>query len=266
MQNKKSILMTTLMLASVCTNAQTIDTNCHRPMFNDGKTWNFQYIHYEESDDAPPTKTRYDISYVIEGDTVIDGLVYKKLYRHVAPTGTKYFTGAWREENLHVSTTAWENIPIYSNESYSDFGVPGELYDFTDTEYKFKDDTTHGCSIDTIMVNNHLFRRYKFSHFPSSVCWVEGVGGRDGLFFNQHRYRVECLCDYEYFVSCYEDGECLFSYQDFEAPPYDVSTMTESISQSTDRTIFTYDLQGRRVQGQPRPGVYIRDGRKQVVK
>ena len=27
-----------------------------------------------------------------------------------------------------------------------------------------------------------------------------------------------------------------------------------------------FDLQGRRVQGQPRSGVYIRDGRKQVVK
>ena len=43
-------------------------------------------------------------------------------------------------------------------------------------------------------------------------------------------------------------------------------TAIEAIETTTQQTQATYDLQGRRIDGQPRQGIYIRDGRKVVVK
>ena len=43
-------------------------------------------------------------------------------------------------------------------------------------------------------------------------------------------------------------------------------TTIKGIEATTSQTQSTYDLQGRRIDGQPRQGVYIRDGRKVVVK
>ena len=265
MKRNKNICLSLLMLAPVYVWAQDIDTNCHRPMFKDGKTWNYQYIHYEEeSEDAPPTEIRYDVSYVIDGDTLLEGKTYKKLYRLVAQTGARDFAGAWREEDLQVYTMEWQHIPLYPGEIY-DLNVPGRLYDFTDSEYKFENDTKHGCSIDTIMVHNHLFRRFNFSNFMLTVSWVEGVGGRDGLLFNKYRLPPDCLCDFEYFVSCYEDDECVFTVKDFDAAPYDASTSIGNIRLDSLKGSVT-DLQGRQLQDKPERGVYIQDGRKYVVK
>ncbi|MBR2236082.1 MAG: hypothetical protein IJ892_13630, partial [Prevotella sp.] len=44
----------------------------------------------------------------------------------------------------------------------------------------------------------------------------------------------------------------------------EMTSVTE-LQAITSESCVLFDLQGRRVQGQPRPGVYVRNGRKQLV-
>ena len=46
---------------------------------------------------------------------------------------------------------------------------------------------------------------------------------------------------------------------------YTTVSVVPPSSMTADSSMF-YDLQGRRIDGQPRQGIYIRDGRKVVVK
>lgn len=83
-------------------------------------------------------------------------------------------------------------------------------------------------------------------------------------------YSIDPFCTDRWFTmsprleSCHEDGECVFKGKDFGTfIPLDISTMTISVKDSGNNF---YDLQGRRINSLPVKGIYIRDGRKYVVK
>ena len=67
-------------------------------------------------------------------------------------------------------------------------------------------------------------------------------------------------------LSCYDGDECIFNIEDFLAsfPAGMNSTVTGYSNVSSDTPL--YDLSGRRVQGTPKKGVYIQDGKKYVVR
>jgi hypothetical protein len=76
--------------------------------------------------------------------------------------------------------------------------------------------------------------------------------------------------NYVRFEACYEDGECIFTAADFYKPG--INTGIESMYNGQDaknngmqegtRNNVLYDLQGRRIQGSPKHGVYIQNGKK----
>ena len=94
--------------------------------------------------------------------------------------------------------------------------------------------------------------------------WVEGVGSASSGIEDQnplHEPPVRTSDDYTYFVSYYENGECIFTADDFTVQTSIIPVMT-----SVGRKGDLFDLQGRRLSGKPSKGVYIENGKKRVVK
>ena len=201
------------------------------------------------------------VVYTISGDTLIDGRSYVKLYRQEESEAPVYWMGLYEEGG----TIYWcnrgktqaerfiEYNPIYLNEHITDIYMP----DMRD-------------EIDYVTVNDRLFIRhnYSFGYTGMIVTAVEGVGyeqcGILGMFFGF------TPSNYVRFEACYEDGECIFTAADFYKPG--INTGIESMYNGQDaknngmqegtRNNVLYDLQGRRIQGSPKHGVYIQNGKK----
>ena len=104
-------------------------------------------------------------------------------------------------------------------------------------------------------------------NFYESGCWVEGVGGAKSLFEPEGSVPTNHVG--LHLVSCVWLDGMVFSGLDFQSPAVDYSAIGEVVNDeahSQTKPNATYDLQGRRVSGTPRPGIYIRNGRKVVVK
>jgi hypothetical protein len=108
---------------------------------------------------------------------------------------------------------------------------------------------------------------------------LEGVGCLNSpgtfLFYLNHKEMVSPYSPYvEYefaLMSCtrYEEGEGMlldvYNYEDYkDNKDLNAISAIESVPQTSGGTLF--DLQGRRLTAEPQRGLYIRDGRKYVVK
>ena len=77
-----------------------IASEVENPMLKEGKTWVYDYHHFEENEEEPPTETVYPVRYTIIGDTIIDNKPYYKMYQEIDNQKTYY--AAYREEGLKV--------------------------------------------------------------------------------------------------------------------------------------------------------------------
>ena len=132
------------------------------------------------------------------------------------------------------------------------------------------------ASTDQIEVNGRRFYRqhftfteeYEWTWEDASIC-VAGVGGSYGVggIFNGGVYPVStCICDYSYFVSCEEDGEVIFTMDDFDKEPITDGIHGVEVNIPLLKHGKTYDLQGREVTTPQLGRIYIRDGRKFMAK
>jgi len=247
----------------VCSKEVT-ETTCS-PFCIEGKTWNYMlwYLDNEGQHEEP-------YSYVVRGDTVIGDISYKKFYRQ--KNGTEQLAFMMREEGSKVLKLH----PNAEEQPFFDFGrddiglVHHLVEDEMDTYWMIN-------AIDTIQVNDRLFRRYycyqaeseepvttiEDGEYLQKDYWVEGIGSAssgieaDGL-------AVQSILPgiYSYFVSCYENGECIFTADDFAKVAY--TSQIETVGHLESNS--SYDLQGRRLKDKPASGVYIQNGKKRVVK
>ncbi len=112
--------------------------------------------------------------------------------------------------------------------------------------------------IDTISVQNNTFVRQTWrSVDKGKKTVVGGIGSETGFLYIEN---ITTNGASTLFVECKDKGEHIFSADDFYAIPLYVGGVRLDGQEGLFR-----DLQGRRVHGRPRPGVYIRGGRKQVV-
>ena len=235
-------------------------------MLVEGKQW--VYTHYRDSLVYDGNGIPYDVVrvvtkvvYTISGDTLIDGRSYVKLYRQEESEAPVYWMGLceeggtiyWCNREKNQAERFIEYNPIYLNEHITDIYMP----DMRD-------------EIDYVTVNDRLFIRhnYSFGYTGMIVSAVEGVGyeqcGILGMFF------LFTPSNYVRFEACYEDGECIFTAADFYKPG--INTGIESMYNGQDaknngmqegtRNNVLFDLQGRRIQGSPKHGVYIQNGKK----
>ena len=102
----------------------------------------------------------------------------------------------------------------------------------------------------------------------NGLVLIEGLGcvNSNGLLLDYLNPSEECRQQFSYLYAYYEKGKELFTFK--EMPITIVSQNvadTEVITKNATVSSF-FDLQGRRLTGQPRHGLYIREGRKYVAR
>ena len=200
----------------------------------EGKRWN--YIHYYVDEYG---EHRDPYSYVVKGDTVINRTTYKKLWYQDEKSERLVCL-------LHESGRTISKNYDFGNNSYGEVYLSAFFWfdreDFGRV-FTWKSKVRSGNTnwmvygVDTINVNNRPFRRYtclqKYSDEGKELStiayggegvwhdiWVEGVGSATSGIEDQvpsHEPPMRQPNDYTYFVSCYEDGECIFTAEDFNA-------------------------------------------------
>ena len=96
MKRFKSILCTIVLFSAISINAIAED-NTRIPMLEQGKAWTY-ILHHFDYDGERYKETTTGVIYQLEGDTVIDGRQYMKMYRRISKINSKSYYGAFRED------------------------------------------------------------------------------------------------------------------------------------------------------------------------
>ena len=188
--------------------------DAYRPFLKEGKTWNMQEYYQNGWTGEQWTK---DVSYVINGTTEIDGKTYYKMYR-ISEEGSKYLC-ALREENRKV----WQYVDSGDDLLY-DFGMSvGDSYRPSYQPFYFQLTAIKPMRFQYNQLLNVLHYDVSVQYDPTSPIYVdpalivEGVGCEKGwniteLYAEQPTNGIHHGED---FLSCYEDGECIFTADDF---------------------------------------------------
>lgn len=227
------------------------------PMLEEGRVWNDVALH-------PGVNTEYTNffgmpcegiphQYVIRGDSVVNGKTYKKLCREdwALPM-------LMRQEGSRI----YKWISNSTEELAYDFGCEERdtIY-FDDLAVLVVD------KVDVVRVNGTDRRRLKINWISGFYedelfvdIWIEGIGGAttSPCLFNSWASSSSGMMQ-----SCIQDGEVLFSWDDFFKDGYTNSVSDFRIPNSELRS-EVYDLQGHRIDSLSHRGLYIRDGRKVV--
>ena len=238
----------------------------YHPFLKEGKTWNYQEYYHNLLDDEQWTK---DVSYVINGTTEIDGKAYYKMYR-ISEEGSEYYC-ALREEDRKV----WQYTSDDGDQLLYDFGMSiGDSYTPSDEPIRYQLTDIKPMRFQYYQLLNVLHYDVSEQYDPTEPYEyigpeqiVEGVGCRKGWNFME----LYALVPYngilhgENFLSCYEDGRCIFTADDFNL----YETQTKEIEVINDNKAENkkgiYNLQGQRI-SHLQKGLNIVNGRKVHVK
>ena len=274
-----------LMLAAmpVLAWASSIENGYH-PMLAEGKVWNIrldegglleviegQIYRYRQT-------TYYSLS--ISGDTVVGDKTYKKMFRRPTTVLRKYYAPAemaGKEETFDLTgeCTLWHELWREDGQKVYAF-----LYDKEELRYDFSAEPgmmvnvssvlIDILSIDDISLYGKNLRRFHIAMHDYQDqydrVWIEGVGHPDGP-FRVWGLEVNDGRSYQ-LLSCYEDGECIYSVEEYKKQESTLSIHNRPISEPSTYpgNVPLFDLQGRRLTDKPTKGVYIEDGKKRVVK
>ncbi len=269
--------------------------NDYLPLIEEGKEWYYDmtFEHYDTEASEHVVDSISHNKFFIDGDTLIDGETWKKVYKfeeiHVNKTGymdihdshtTEYnwigFWGAVREDNMRVyyrpyyemDTTflmymfdinAGDSMDYYNNYGPEDYGY------ISLPPLKSKE----VMSVNELERNIYSFV-WESNNEPEVEIWIEGIGCSLGLW---PREKIEAIGPgpghpsliymRELFVSCYLNDELLATREQLNEIYNDVvaSGISDAVvSKTYDRK--TYDLQGRKLSAEPSHGIYIKDGKK----
>ena len=237
----------------------------YHPFLKEGKTWNYQEYYHNLLDDEQWSK---DVSYVINGTTEIDGKAYYKMYR-ISEEGSEYYC-ALREEDRKV----WQYTSDGDQLLY-DFGMSiGDSYTPSDEPIRYQLTDIKPMRFQYYQLLNVLHYDVSEQYDPTEPYEyigpeqiVEGVGCRKGWNFME----LYALVPYngilhgENFLSCYEDGKCIFTADDFNL--YEMQTKEIEVinDNKAENKKGIYNLQGQRI-SHLQKGLNIVNGRKVHVK
>jgi hypothetical protein len=161
--------------------------------------WN-EYRFYQGWCDAPDY---CKVTYFIEGDTIIDSLLYKKIYC-ANPDWTSYI-GAMRENDKKIYY--WRggcpnHVLLYDfNLNVGDsISYPTEL---CDTSWVYYHKVT---SIDSVLLQDMTYRRR--INLYGTWSWIEGMGTTSGLFYPYY-WGIACICS-THLVCFYHNGNLVY--------------------------------------------------------
>lgn len=255
--NKKFLIML-LSFYGAGAMAQTEDN--YLPFVEEGKSWVVTYMTHENTDS-------YKRTYIITGDTVIGGILYKKLFE--------------KDSNLYLYATREEGKKVYAIASTDKYGKPNTeeflWYDF-DMKEGDKMETEmswlYVTGTDYIYVNGdkrrriHIYQTYKNDPDANngSGVWVESIGSDLGP-ISPYSWGLDMGTNSKMDV-CSFDGQIIFNYSDFMAPVWghESSDIEVKHTNGFQQSNCIYDLKGRCVNNKLLPGIYIQQSHKQVVR
>lgn len=202
------------------------------------------------------TCTASQHEYVLKGDTVIIGKTYKKL---LTKDSSEKFLTALRQEGDRVYAIDDEGTSEYT---LFDFSLKvGDIVKSHVDELEMM----RVEQVDTVLVDGKECRRLYMWAYEKDVditsglvdIWIEGVGCMSGPFFT---FAWSATSGSSLLLGCYQNDRQLVITDKSTAG---IKHMNLSSGQTD--CAASYDLQGRAVTN-PRRGLYIKDGRKIVLK
>lgn len=225
--------------------ANTLNAQTFLPFLNEGKKWVFA--------DVEIVGQKYDEQEVytkqVDGDSIAYGLPCKRLSCEREDRDFITYGVAYEEDG---------RLYTFEEDYYGSYNfVPVLICDMNlavgDSAWK-----GHVAKVDTIEVRGVTRRRITIDQWGQKEIWVEGIGSSTD---DWPTYRA-VHCAYSYIRECYDNGELVFTEDDFFADPVTNGITTPSMPYSKDNRVF--DLQGRRVEKPLAGGIYVRHGRKFV--
>ena len=218
---RKVIITTAILFCSCC---EIIADYPHRSFLKDGKVWNCKMF----QSDPPNSYTEY-YKNVVRGDSLLNGVAYFKMYRETEGSCVLDFYALWREDGGKV----YAYVPADGSERlmYDFSALPGSILDDIEGERVWVNKTF------TCMAEGQHFNGLSLSIGGYyEFLWVEGVGSSYGPGYPVGPQFTNGLTTE--MLSCYEDGECIFTADDFES----VDTGVESLLSESKIWTMRYHL------------------------
>ena len=254
-----------LLLYIITMNLTSVAQSNFEPMVVEGRVWNVVSIipaEPPESDTIPgyykDIKGRWGIgyhhTYVLNGDTIMGGVTYKKLFLDGR------FVSGLREEDGRIYECYWDDYPEMPA---FDFHLQaGEI---------FKDEVNDLVQMEVKQVRMFNFAGMNhrcmdmWTHVEGQDIidglvdyWIEGVGCMGG----PHSPFWWDGTPGSLLLSCYDGDECIFTAEDLNQ----ITNIQPAISEKPSSSQKIYDLQGRQLTTTAQKGLYIVKGKKMFVK
>ena len=244
------------------------------PMIEEGRTWHVVSLSpteepqqgfegenfYRDLQGRPCIGIPYE--FLLKGDTVMNGQIYKKLIR--VTNGPLFYCGL-RQEGNRVYRCEQEGTLEYV---VFDFNLnPGDIFSIPyDDKNQMRVERLDLITVDgverkilTMVPYGEIVKVYDFI----VDIWIEGIGCLNGP---NHPFWWTAIDSGQFLLlDCFQNGECLIAYDDYHVYLPSGINSTYYLKKNTDNSI-PYDLQGRRLTGEPGKGIYIQNGRKMVAK
>ena len=223
------------------------DNKPHNLFVYEGKTW-FLQSDFMENENVFTT-------YFFQGDTIINGDKCLKMYYKDTTEETQKLFGYWTEKNHKV----------YYSQSRS--SPPELFYDFS---LEINEQTTiRGCnvrvlSVDTIYLRGNSYRCLYIEYSSKNDktlykdIWIEGIGS---VYTFQPFYKIMTGIGYS-LLSCKQDGKTIVTREDYYQIVTDISSYNRVIINHQN----VYDLRGHPVTTPQKNRLYIKNGKKYLMK
>ena len=218
-------------------------------MLTDGKEWHcFRRVALSDVDWDPNGEWTYTIKVV--GDSLINGVAYKKMcreYTQDVPSGERrctYFAAI--EKDRKVYSYHEEGDVLYLDFSLHEGDCVTGNPEFVVTNE------------ETFEAKNRQYRRLVLNGY----VWVEGIGCRNA-FEIIPEMGIELAPPYileDYMVECYDNGELIFTKDDF----YNTTTGIENVTAEDQKNADVYSISGVKI-AKPEKGMYIQNKRKYIA-
>lgn len=233
----------------------------YHPFLKEGKVWNYTLKHVVRKE-LHEDVTSEEVSYRVNGDTIIEGKDYKKLL-YVKGDEQIYFC-AMREDDKKV----WMNLGNWGDKLLFDFGMKvGDSYEAPRWGDNNPDKLLTLAYRGEIVVNGENLTVMYYSYNGGYLPIIEGVGSSHGWrimdeFVSYPNAGDHYSYDMAEFISCSEDDGFFITIEDV----FVITTGKRDAIRNKPNRDVTVNLQGHRLIKFPlRKGVYIQDGRKRVI-
>lgn len=260
MKHIKLILIS--LVCVIATTAKAQESTSQGKFFEDGKSWLWAGYRLK----YPGGTEQFFWTETVVGDTIVAGRVAKKIL--VEDEDEERYVVGWEDNGViygYGNPEGTDSICFYPTMNFN-------LHVGDSTYVKF---TSSGNPVFVAEVVNEevinvcgIERRKLTLQTEDGYIgyWVEGIGANTYDFYLIPVYYSSMGYGY-HLVKCFQNGECIFTEDDFLTSTdgiKDVEVSEKDATLSEDAQL--YDLSGRKVTGTPRSGIYIKGGRKVLVK